>query len=132
MLATLAVRFDDEIIFAAVRDEVSRDKNPAAFRKMSDTLSFMVGKPIEVYSNTWQYTKREAVEEYLRRGLDPELLLRTFSCYFPKNGKPCLDCECCFRRWHALSHNGIKAPDVSERIQVQYGQRKLQRIAEVE
>ncbi|MBQ7257550.1 MAG: 7-cyano-7-deazaguanine synthase [Abditibacteriota bacterium] len=47
--------------------------------------------------------------------------LKPFSCYTPIDGKPCGDCDACFRRVVALESNGIKTGiEISKRLKDSY------------
>jgi len=125
MFATIGVRFGNNICLAGMGDEKCSDKSPEAFKAMSEILSDHSKFPVSVFSPFWTQTKSQAVSEYLKNGNDPELLLKTVSCY--GNGQtPCLDCEACFRRFVALASNEIAAPVPSENVIKSYGFHRLQ------
>jgi len=124
MLATVGVRFADEICFAGMRDEQCPDKNAEAFADMSRILTSHSKRPVRVFSPFWDLTKAEAVRAYLQSGGDPSGLLRTVSCYEGTDGS-CGACEACFRRFVCLRANGLDVPRPSDSVIREYGMRLL-------
>ena len=126
-LATIGMRFADTVIFSGVKDEICSDKNPKAFREMSEMLTkFSENRTIKITSPFWKHTKAQVVAAYLKDGGDPNKLLETVSCYSGGN-EPCLNCQACFRRFVALKSNGIDAPRPSKKIIKTFGLRNLHR-----
>jgi 7-cyano-7-deazaguanine synthase in queuosine biosynthesis len=128
MLATVGLRFADEVCFAGMRDEQCPDKSPDAFEDMSRILSLHSKKKIRVFSPFWKLTKAEAVHEYLSSGGDQNKLARTVSCYEGTDG-PCGSCEACFRRFVCLRANGVDVPRPSDSIIRSYGMKLLHSFA---
>lgn len=124
MLATIGLRFGDEVCFAGVMDEQCPDKNPQAFLDMSKILSQHSKREIRIFSPFWRLTKAEAVREYLLKGHNPNDLLRTVSCY-EGTGESCNACEACFRRFICLKVNGLDTTRPAEQIIKEYGMRLL-------
>lgn len=92
------------------------DRNKTFYTKMGELLSFLnEGTPVKVDTPFWDLNKKEMVKWYVEKGLDIEELKKTHSCYQPKETHffggtvilPCGNCGACFRRWTAMSLNGI-------------------------
>jgi len=52
-------------------------------------------------------TKRQIVRWYLDTGGTEQAILKTVSCYSPKDTRYCKMCPSCFRKYIALRANGI-------------------------
>ena len=114
MLASLALRYSDDIALGGVKDEQCSDKSPSAFRHISAIFSKQERREITVFSPIWHFTKSQAVKDMVSKH-GTQLISKTVSCY---SHELCNDCESCFRRFVALAVNGIIEPDrlPSERI----------------
>lgn len=111
----------DEIFLAGLKDDNVEDKNPEAFKKMSDILSEFSGKRIDIIGPYFNETKGNLVARFIKDTQDGvSLLKQTFSCYFPNNGKECLNCPACLRKYVALKSNGIEVPKITKEISLQY------------
>jgi 7-cyano-7-deazaguanine synthase in queuosine biosynthesis len=106
--AGLATYYSDSIVIAGLKDDLVSDKNAGIFDSFSELFSEMEDRRIRVWSPFWEMTKAQVVKWYLENGGTKEELLKTFSCYQPKNGGQCWACPACFRKWNALWMNGIK------------------------
>ena len=93
----------DVVYMAGLKDDNCSDKNETEFGIMSDIVSRYANKRIEIRSPYWQKTKGDIVREFTYK----DRLRNTFSCYTPKNGKPCGNCPACLRRTIALETNGV-------------------------
>lgn len=99
----------DKIWLVVQKGEMTiRDRDLDFFIKMSDLLSHVTGEQITVDTPFVEKTKTEMVKWYVESGLDIDALKQTHSCYHPIDGKPCGNCGACFRRWTAMSLNGIE------------------------
>jgi len=107
LMAAEAVRYDDHVVIAGLKDDQVSDKNESIFGKFSDLFSEMEGRPITVSSPFWQATKSDIVKWYLNNGGKEESLLETVSCYSSIIDNYCGNCPCCFRKWVAFRGNGI-------------------------
>ena len=94
----------DIIMIAGLKDDNCKDKTEEAFKRISDTISEFANKKIKVVSPYWGKTKGDIIAEYANK----EELLKTFSCYNPVNGEPCMNCPACLRKTIALETNGVK------------------------
>lgn len=108
LAATVAAMLQPETIYiGALLGETSRDKSGRFLHDSSRLLSWLE-RPVHVEAPSRRMTKTQLVRRLL--DFDPCLLdgLRnTVSCYGTKSGR-CGRCMSCFRRWVAMSNNGIK------------------------
>lgn len=103
-LVMIASQYDAEVAIGALRGEYSTDKD-GRFEKLSNALlSHCLGHKIRLLRPASRLTKTGLVREYLRRGGNPDWLRLTVSCY---NDGFCGQCQSCFRRWVAMTLNGI-------------------------
>jgi len=101
------------VYLGGLRGESSRDKSKRFFRDGSRLLSFLANRPIVISAPLRHMTKTHLVGEYCRHfPNEKDLLLSTRSCYSdqvltsPLVG--CGRCMACFRRWVAMTNNGIQ------------------------
>lgn len=106
----------DEIVIAGLRDDDVVDKNPQAFKDMSEILTKFSKKKITVTSPFWNFSKGEIIENYLKNGGDREYLKMAVSCYDGVGDTHCNDCPACFRRYVALKSNDIDVETPTKRI----------------
>jgi 7-cyano-7-deazaguanine synthase len=109
-LAMLAVKYDDTIVIAGVKDDDVSDKNEPIFEKFSELLSELEGREINVISPFWGMTKEDVVEWYLENHPNDDLLLKTVSCYSKEDTNYCGMCPSCLRKYFALRANNIDIP----------------------
>lgn len=125
ILSTLATLNADVIYLGAVAGEASRDKSRRFLSSLSRTLSLSEGRKIQVVAPFRHLTKTQLVKRYLKT-YSPDLLKETRSCYtpdVPAGFKGCGKCNACFRRWVAMSLNGIEEAYLED--PVYYGLLKL-------
>lgn len=94
----------DEILLAGLRDDNCFDKSAAEFERMGELISRYAQKKVTLRSPYFSQSKGEVVANY--KG-DKSKLKDTFSCYYPKGGKPCGDCPACLRKAVALETNFV-------------------------
>ena len=113
-----------EVVLAGLKDDLVSDKNPLAFERMSGCLDFLDKRKIEVISPFWEMTKADVVSELISKVGDyaTDLLLNTFSCYAPVNGKECFACPACFRKWNALWDNNIRTRFKNKDLMMEYSE----------
>ena len=108
LVTTAAANMDPAIIYlGALRGEASRDKSYRFLRRTTRLLS-LCEHPVKVLSPSKRYTKTQLVALFARQF--PEKLERlsvTRSCY-ADTGLPCGRCVACFKRWVAMTNNGIE------------------------
>ncbi len=124
LLAIQATKYASTIWIAGVKDDNVGDKNEQVFKQMSDLLTNISGKTIQVKSPFWSYTKDEVISWYLHsyKG-NPDNLIKTISCYDSSSQIYCGNCPACFRKWIALYVNGIKLDFFNQELAEQYYQR---------
>jgi 7-cyano-7-deazaguanine synthase in queuosine biosynthesis len=126
-LATVAAFFGRTVYFGALRGESSKDKSARFYRQVSRLLSYLEDEPIKVIAPFRHLTKKQLVATYLEKGGDPEILKLTRSCYaahLPAGFIGCGQCMACFRRWVAMSLNGIDEPHLRDPSQWKAVQRE--------
>ena len=107
--AMIASQYDKEIALVVQKGEMTiPDRSPEFFRNFGSWISWMRGKSgYKITSPFFEMTKTEMVSWYVNRGEDPKLLIETRSC-FGILADPCGKCGACFRRWVALTNNGLE------------------------
>lgn len=120
----LASNFGDEICLGATAgDWGSKDKTPEFFEMAEDMLNFLwgeqskvaVGRKIHIETKYLYKFKNELVDEYLEQGGKVEDIAEgSFSCFNPIDGKPCMACKPCFRKYVCLKDRGMKYSDEDE------------------
>ncbi len=101
------------IILGALAGETSRDKSRRFARDAARLLSYLEEPSLTIALPARGLTKRELVRLFLRRFPEKRDLLRmTSSCYHVADDDQhyagCGACIACFRRWVAMSLNGIE------------------------
>ncbi|WP_051102660.1 7-cyano-7-deazaguanine synthase [Parafrankia elaeagni] len=110
-LAMLAANRAERIWCVGVKGDATADKSPQAFRRISQMITDLSGRPVWLDSPFWQMTKTEIVAWYLGQGLPAGDLLLTFSCSRTDSlAVHCGQCSSCLRRWISLVNNGVDAP----------------------
>jgi 7-cyano-7-deazaguanine synthase in queuosine biosynthesis len=107
LIGTAVAALQPAVVYlGALRGETSRDKSRRFMRQISKLLSFSE-QPVQVRSPSKRLTKTQLVARFIK--LFPDLVERlqvTRSCYADSD-LPCGRCLACFRRWVAMSNNGI-------------------------
>jgi 7-cyano-7-deazaguanine synthase in queuosine biosynthesis len=101
-------KYSDTVIICGVRDDNVSDKDSKIFRKMSDSLSYVAKRKIEIVSPFWNFTKADICAKFANK-FDKRLLLQTYSCYSGKEIE-CGACPACFRKRVALFSINIFMP----------------------
>lgn len=114
----IASNYGDELCLGATAgDWRQKDKTPEFIKKTEDMLNYLLGEQskvdkarhIKIETKYIYMHKNELVEEYLKDGGSLKNLYEdSFSCYTPKNNKPCLSCKPCFRKYICLAGYGYK------------------------
>lgn len=115
LLALIGAMFADRVWITALDGEMhkyakERDKSPEFFHLTSGlfTYVFDVIRPETIVETPFKHmSKTEIVEWAITNGISEEQLLRTSSCYHEKL-RNCGLCGTCFKRWIAMTNNGIK------------------------
>ena len=111
----IASNYGDEVCLGATAgDWGNKDKTPEFLESAENMLQYLWGdkkvtKDIKVCKKFVYKSKSELINEYLRKGgtID-ELKQATFSCYTPIEGKECLMCYPCFRKFALLYAHGAQ------------------------
>lgn len=106
-LSAYAALYDPEVVLVVQKGEMDiPDRSPTFFNMMTFNISFLTGKNCVVSTPFYDMTKTQMVAWYIKEGCNVRKLLETRSCYGVKD-LPCGECSACFRRWVALTNNGI-------------------------
>ena len=110
LVSTAVAMLDPEIVYlGALRGEASRDKSHRFLRKATRLLSFSE-KPVKVLSPSKRFTKTSLVAKFKKQFPEKiERLSMTRSCYADTD-LPCGQCVACYKRWVAMTNNGIDEP----------------------
>jgi len=115
LLATIGANFGDEVWLCALLGEMHRapynpDKSPEFFDLTTGLLTFVYSMSRDRTRVTTPFadkTKSDVVRLALEIGMTPELIKATSSCYSHDDGN-CGECGTCFKRWVALTNNGLE------------------------
>lgn len=120
LFAAMVFAEDDEVTtvyIGACRGDSSRDKCQTFYHWSGRLLSFLLGRRVHISAPYERMTKTDVVRDYRERftlDSDLDLLLATGSCYTDHETMVtfahCGECMACFRRWVALTLNGIEDP----------------------
>lgn len=104
----IASNYGDEICLGATSgDYGSIDKRPEFLYRAETLINYCLGeqsvsngRKIHVEKKFVYMSKYDIMREYLASGgTIEEAIDSTFSCYDPHDGKPCLSCKPCFRKF---------------------------------
>lgn len=107
-----ATNWGDRIALGATQGDSSRDKSEQFRRKTQGLLSYICKEPrepldrVEVIYPGARFTKTALVREYLKTH-PYDNLAHTVTCYHPTLWR-CGECLACFKRWVAMTRNGIE------------------------
>lgn len=109
LVTTVAALYQPDVVYlGALRGETSRDKSRHFLGQATRLLSFAEHAPLRVEAPARGWTKTQLVRRFLRDfPQQVEALGVTRSCYAASD-LPCGRCMACFRRWVAMSNNGIQ------------------------
>lgn len=106
-----AAKYGDDIIIGGIKGDNINDKNPEAFRAMSDCLTVTGTGQITVRSPFWDMTKPNIIAWFINNIPDAlHILKASVSCYGGAEGS-CGICPSCIRKWFALKYLGIDCDD---------------------
>jgi len=115
LLGACAALDADTIYLASVTGEAGRDKSRRFLEQAGRLMSFSEDRHIQYLAPFQRMTKTEMVATYLQfypTQHDAELLRMTRSCYAKGAAADtivgCGRCMACFRRWVAMSNNGLE------------------------
>jgi 7-cyano-7-deazaguanine synthase in queuosine biosynthesis len=107
-LIMIASKYDKDVVLVLQRGEMEiPDRSVYFVNTFGEWLTFLWNEQVTVSTPFFDMTKTDMVKWYLDRGLDPNILISTRSCYSPEE-KPCGNCAACFRRWVAFTNCGLE------------------------
>jgi len=109
LIAEIASNFGNEIIIAGIKGDKVIDKNPEAFKIMTNYLNDLRDDEVKmrVYSPFWEMTKSDIIKWMLDNVPNAKELLKiSISCYSADEGQ-CGNCPSCLRKAIALENNNI-------------------------
>lgn len=109
-LAMVGALYGNRIFIVCQKGEQDlEDRDEEFFKQASDILSRLNNEDIRVMPLFHHMTKTDMVKWYLDNEYPVELLQASVSCYSKdRHVKQCGMCSSCFRRWVAMSLNGIE------------------------
>lgn len=114
LLTTAVTEFPhkNEVYLGALYGEASRDKSGRFMRSAGRLLRYMNRSHVHISAPYRWYTKAGLVKHFLSNfPNDVDILKMTSACYgkvLPYGAVGCGECNACFRRWVAMSLNGIE------------------------
>lgn len=121
-LLLCAAQHGDHLYMGVLLGEINSDKSPEFLEAMERVLNishraqyWTEGRAFQIHTPLRGQTKSEAVRVYLHDERRPNLraLLATVSCYSASEGH-CGRCPSCFKRWVALTNNGVTDPSFDD------------------
>lgn len=110
-LLMIGAKYDNELVLVVQRGEMDLpDRSFEFFEYMENLLTLLNDNYTRLLLPFSGWTKTQMVKWYLDSGLPTYKLFHTESCYSePTNsGYFCGVCSACFRRWVAMSNNGLQ------------------------
>ena len=108
LITTAVAEFQPRAIYiGALKGEASRDKSHRFLRQTTQLLSFSESK-VRVLSPSKRWTKTQLVARFLKAYPDRVGVLKTTRSCYAESQEPCGRCLACFRRWVAMSNNGLQ------------------------
>lgn len=114
----IASNYGDELCYGAVAgDWRQRDKTPEFVKMAEDMLNYLLGpqskvdtpRHIHIETKFLYMHKNEILAEYIKQGGSLKALYEdSFSCFTPIDGKPCLSCKPCFRKYICMASLGYE------------------------
>jgi 7-cyano-7-deazaguanine synthase in queuosine biosynthesis len=123
-LTMLASHLSDTVILGSLRGEQSYDKDKTFERLTTKLVSRCEQSKFRVIRPAAKWTKAQLVREYLKRGGKEKWLGYTVSCYEPEGF--CGKCQSCFRRWVAMSLNGIEEKYATKPYEKDFHEKAIQ------
>ena len=121
VIASICAQHGNRVLIGGLRDDGAADQSLASAEMNSRVLSTQCGYDVSVEMPLVHLAKVEAVSMYLQKFPKNNLrIASTFSCYEPKENKPCKKCPACFRWSVALLANNVPCFTPDDSIIVQY------------
>ena len=108
LFASVAINYGDVVAIGGVKDDLHYDKSRRFARKATHLFNFVLmredsKRKVKVIVPYRGFTKAELLQRYIDHGGDiKELEEKSWSCYTPKDNKPCGECNPCKRREKAI------------------------------
>lgn len=132
LLAMIGALYGQEVWIVALEGEMHPymlDKNPAFFTAAGNFFSQIIGEEITVTTPFADKSKAGIIRWALSAGVTPEEMSRTVTCYDPIK-KACGKCSSCFKRWVAMTINGIDEPYRNPPIESAFASEYVPKITE--
>lgn len=113
----IAKRYGDEICLGATAGDIGNsDKTPQFLEHAEAIINECDGNntcqgsgDIKICMDFVNKSKYELLEEYIKQGGTVEFFINdTFSCHNPKDGKECMECKCCYKKFLLGYYFGYK------------------------
>lgn len=122
ILATIASNYGDVIYLGATKEDRVLDKTHEFCQRTTELLSYLwspqwwtPGRQVSVETPLKNLTKVEILWRYLEAGGSIDKLAEeSYSCYQPKDDKPCWTCKPCVRKWMAFQKFGMNLSPVAQ------------------
>lgn len=132
LLVTIAAMYGDKVWLSALDGEMhkfarEKDKTPEFYHIATGllTLIFDIKRPETIVTTPFQrLTKTEIVALALKKKVTAAELKKTSSCYHEKD-RNCGKCGTCFKRWIAMSNNGIEEKYTSTPWENDYAKKSI-------
>lgn len=116
-LVSLASLYGDRVILGSVNN-ITYDNGNKFAKDIETILNGLLeedGRSVSVETPYCLNTKDELLRMYIEKGGDPLKCWReSFSCYEPKNGRPCMVCNACRAKIKAFEKCGIYPMECEE------------------
>lgn len=125
----IASNYGDEICYGAtLSDRGSKDKRLEFIEKAEDIInyglngnSFAPDKKITIVKNFVKLHKFELIQKYLDNGGNIENFVKSsFSCYHSINGKECMNCKQCYKKFLEAYYFGYKYTEDEKKAMINY------------
>lgn len=111
LLVSMASLYGDRIVLGSVAGSVHYDNGNKFAKDIECVLNSILeedGRRVSVETPYCSYTKDELLGMYIEKGGDPlKCWEESFSCYEPKDGRPCMMCKACRSKIEAFEKCGI-------------------------
>ena len=125
----IATNYGDEICYGAtLSDRGSKDKREEFIDKTQDIIDYcLVGnsytkdRHIKIEKKFVRMNKFQIIEEYLKTGGSVEEFVKdSFSCYHSHNGKECMCCKQCYKKFLEAYYFGYQYDDNTKKEMITY------------
>lgn len=130
----IASNYGNEICFGATgADSGSHDKDKTFITKAQDIFdyclvgnSFTADRHIKIENKYINEGKYSLLEKYLKNGGDLETFVNdTFTCHHPVNGKPCMNCKLCSKKFLLAYYFGYRFDTQTETKMIEYIKKEI-------